>query len=165
MIVCFTQTLALLFEAFLTDEKTLKEHPVWPKIPQEVLRNCNLDRRFYHLAMHHVDCPRAAIVALLLADPQLQQTLRQQTLPPTDKRPVPLIVFVFTRAIPGLNVVAGEQLRQIDAVPIGAHPDCAAVAREWQAALAASPSRQSFSLQVFSPEAHHALITADAEVY
>ena len=165
MIACFPQTLTLLFGAFLTDEKTLKEHPVWPKILQEKLGNCNLDRRFYHLAMRHVDCPRAAIVALLLADPQLQQTLQQQTLPPTAKRPVPLTVFVFMRPIPGLNVLAGEQLRQFDALPIGSHPDCAAVAREWQAILAASPWRQSFSVQVFNPEAHHALITAAAEVY
>jgi hypothetical protein len=163
MIVCFNETLTLLFEAFLTDDKVPKDNPSWPKIHQEVLRNGNMDRRLFHLAMRHVPCPRAVLVALLQADPDLQQTLQRQTLPPTDKRPVPLSVFVLMQVIPGLDVQVGEQLRQFAALPIQSHSDTTAVAREIEAMLNAYPLQSAFSVQVFSPVAHSKL-TAAAQV-
>ncbi len=107
---------------FLADGKVRDDHPAGPKIQIEILGAINLHRRFLHVAMRRIEIPRAALVALSEADPDLSHTLRRETLPPTAHRPVSLDVFVLTQAIPGVEARPGEQLRKIDAVASGPFP-------------------------------------------
>ena len=160
MIAAFSATLTLLFDAFLADDKVRDDHPAWPKIATEFLGTTNLHRRFLRVAMHRIEVPRAALVALLEADPDLRHTLQQETLPPTARRRVPLTVYVLAQAIPGVEGRPGEQLRKIDALACWPLADSAAVANTLCDLLHANPLRKTFFFELFDPVAHQALITA-----
>jgi hypothetical protein len=160
MIVSFVEINMVLFDAFLAEDGTVrKDHPLWPKFQTEVLNTTNVGRRFLRRAMRHVGFPRAALSALLLADPDLHQTLRHEMLPANDQRPYSLPVFTLAQPIAGLDAQCGDQFFEIDTVRISSLENTAAVARALQAALTADELRREFSMTIFSPAKHRSLIT------